>query len=174
MACGALADGSAPPIPKLGMTMTSDHWTDLMELACAATSPEEVAEKLAQSHDAQWLRSVITLLEKSIQRSLLERLLTLWNLTGSEAGQLFGISRQAFNKWLENGPPANRLFAIAALSDATDLLERHLQRDRIPVVVRRISPLSGNKSLIELASAGKYDTLLNCVRDMFDLRRIQP
>jgi hypothetical protein len=137
-------------------------------------SPAEVAEKLAESHDPQWLRSVVALLDKKLQRTPLERLVGLWNLTGTEAGQMFGISRQAFDKWLESGPPSDRLLAIAALSDATDLLERYLKRDRIPVVVRRGSALTGNKSLIELASAGKYDKVLLCVREMFDLRRVQP
>ncbi len=145
-----------------------------MAFALSQASPEEVAEKLAQSHDSQWLRSVIALLDKKLQRTPLERLVSLWDLTGTEAGQLFGISRQAFDKWLEAGPPSDRLLAIASLSDATDLLERYLKRERIPVVVRRASAIAGNKSLIELASAGKYDKVLECTREMFDLRRVQP
>lgn len=137
-------------------------------------SPEEVAEKLAEGHDPQWIRSVVSLLDQKLQRDPLERLVTLWNLTGSEAGQLFNVSRQAFGKWLEAGPPAERVLAIADLTDATDLLERYVKRDRIPVVVRRPSPLTGNKSLIDLATAGRYDKVLAAVKQMFDLRRVQP
>ena len=137
-------------------------------------SPEEAAEKLAEGHDPQWIRSVVSLLDQKLQRSPLERLVTLWNLTGSEAGQLFNVSRQAFDKWLEAGPPTERALAIADLTDATDLLQRYVKRDRIPVVVRRPSPLTGNKSLIDLASAGKHDKVLAAVKQMFDLRRVQP
>jgi hypothetical protein len=138
------------------------------------TSPEEAAEKLAQGHDTKWIRSVVSLLDRKLQRTPLERLVTLWNLTGSEAGQLFNVSSQAFDKWLEASPPAERALAIADLTDATDLLERYVKRDRIPVVVRRPSPVTGNKSLIDLAAAGKYDKVLAAVKQMFDLRRVQP
>lgn len=133
-----------------------------------------MAEKLAAGRDPQWIRSVISLLDRKLQRSPLERLVTLWNLTGSEAGQLFNVSRQAFDKWLKAGAPTERALAIADLTDATDLLERYVKRERIPVVVRRPSPLTGNKSLIDLASAGKHDKVLAAVKQMFDLRRGQP
>lgn len=46
--------------------------------------PEEVAEKLAEGHDPQGIGSVVYLLDQKLQRSLLERLVTLWNLTGAE------------------------------------------------------------------------------------------
>lgn len=145
-----------------------------MALPLFQASPEEAAERLAEGHDAQWIRAVVSLLDRKLQRSPLERIVTLWSLTGSEAGQLFNVSRQAFDKWLQAGPPAERALAIATLADATDLLERYVKRDRIPVIVRRRSALTGNKSLIELASTGKYDKVLAAVEQMFDLRRVQP
>lgn len=146
----------------------------MTNLALQDATPKEVAEKLAEVHDPGWIRSVVTLLDQSLQKSPLDRLVTLWNLSGAEAGQLFGISRQAFGKWQESGPPADRAVAVAALADATDLLERHLKRERIAVVVRRPSAIAGNKSLIDLATAGKYEKVLDAVRTMFDLRRVQP
>src|SRR5882757_7796210 len=101
-------------------------------LAFQNLSPEEAAEALTQGHDAQWIREVISRLDHALQRGPLERLTTLWGLSNAEAAELFGVSRQAFAKWQEAGPPTDRGPAVAALADATDLLERHVKRDRIP------------------------------------------
>lgn len=137
-------------------------------------SPEEVAGKLTKAHDTAWIRSVVTLLDQSLQKSPLERIITLWNLTGTEAGQLFGVSRQAVGQWLEAGPPIDRAAAIAALADATDILARRLKRERIPVVVRRPAASTGDRSLMDLAADGEYEHVLATVQSMFDLRRVQP
>lgn len=137
-------------------------------------SPEEVAQKLAATHDRAWIRSVVQHLDQQLQKEPLDRLITLWALSGAEAAQMFQVSRQAFAKWLQSGPPPDRAPAIAMLADATDLLERHLKRERIPVVVRRRSELTGNSTLIELARQGMYDEVLATVNTMFDLRRVQP
>lgn len=117
---------------------------------------------------------MVTLLDQSLQKSPLERLITLWSLTGTEAGRLFGVSRQAIGQWLEAGPPIDRAAAIAALADATDILARRLKRERIPVVVRRPAASTGNRSLIDLATDGQYEQVLATVKSMFHLRRIQP
>jgi hypothetical protein len=137
-------------------------------------SPKDVAETLAATHDRAWIRLVVSYLDQSLQKTPLDRLITLWDLSAAEAAGLFGVSRQAFAKWQQSGPPADRSPAIAILADATDLLERHLKRERIPVVVRRRAEVAGGKSLIELAQAGKYADALVAVKTMFDLRRIQP
>lgn len=146
----------------------------MTNLAFKDASPEEVAGKLAEAHDSAWIRSVVTLLDQSLQKSPLERIITLWNLTGTEAGQLFGVSRQAIGQWLEAGPPIDRAAAIAALADATDILARRLKRERIPVVVRRPAASTGNRSLMDLAADGQHEHVLATVQSMFDLRRIQP
>lgn len=143
-------------------------------LALEGASPKEVAEQLAEAHDSAWIRSMVTLLDQSLQKSPLDRIITLWSLTGTEAGRIFGVSRQAIGQWLETGPPIDRAAAIAALADATDILARRLKRERIPVVVRRPAASTGNRSLIDLATDGQYEQVLAAVRSMFDLRRIQP
>lgn len=146
----------------------------MSNLAFKDASPKEVAEQLAEAHDAAWIRSMVSLLDQRLQKSPLERIITLWSLTGTEAGQLFGVSRQAIGQWLEAGPPIDRAAGIAALADATDLLARRLKRERIPVVVRRPAASTGNRSLMDLAADGQYEQVLAAVQSMFDLRRIQP
>jgi hypothetical protein len=140
----------------------------------AARSPAAVAALLTASHDRVWLREVISQLDVTLQRSALERLIVLWGITSAEAAGFFGVSRQAFAKWLRGGPPADRAPAVAALEDATELLARHLKRERIPAVVRRHSALTGERSLLQMASAGEHEQILGAVRTMFDLRRVQP
>ncbi len=140
----------------------------------AGRSPAAVAAQLTASHDRAWLREVVNKLDHTLQRSALERLITLWGVSSAEAAEFFGVSRQAFAKWLQTGPPAHRAPAVAALEDATELLARHLKRERIPAVVRRRSALTGERSLLQMAAVGEHHQILGAVRAMFDVRRVQP
>lgn len=138
-------------------------------------SAHDAATRLIeQAPDERWLRTLIDDLDQRIRSRPLERLLTLWNLSAAQGAQLFGISRQAFMKWLKAGPPAGRAEAVAALAAATDLLDHHLKRERIAAVVRRKAPQLSGKSLLDLASAGEYAKVRSAVERMFDLRRVQP
>ena len=93
--------------------------------------------------------------------------LTVWNLNRSEAGASFGVSRQALTKWLDGGVPEERAAAVADLSAATDLLVRHLRRERIPAVVRRPAPALGGRSLLDLLGTGDTAAVLRACREMF-------
>ena len=138
-------------------------------------SAHDVAARLIeQAPDERWLRTLIGDLDQRIRSRPLERLLILWNLSAAQGAQLFGISRQAFMKWLKAGPPAERAEAVAALAAATDLLDRHVKRERIAAVVRRKAPQLADKSLLDLASSGEYAKVRSAVETMFDLRRVQP
>ncbi len=81
------------------------------------------------------------------------------------------MSRQAVGKWLRQGAPSDRAGAVADLSAATDLLVRHLERDRIPAVVRRPIPALGGESLVALWGRGETRTVLAACRDMFRFDR---
>lgn len=142
--------------------------------ASHSQSAREVATRLAETHDPAWIRAVVAELELKLQTTPLDRLISLWALSAAEAAQLFGVTRQAFAKWQHSGPPPDRSPAVAALAAATDLLQQHVKRERIAAVVRRSSEFLGNKSLIQLAREGKYREVHKAVRDMFDLRRVQP
>jgi hypothetical protein len=138
-------------------------------------SAHDVAVRLVeQAPDDQWLRTLIDNLDQRIRSRPLERLLVLWNLSAAQGAQLFGISRQAFAKWQKAGPPAERAEAVAALAAATDILDHHLKRERIPAVVRRKAAQLAGKSLLDLALAREYERVRSVVETMFDLRRVQP
>lgn len=156
------------------------------ETAIQELRPEEAAERVfrARQQDSTWLDRFTeclagyregpaggTSLTVRQSGSELLRTIGLWQLSQAKAAALFGVSRQAFAKWLQRGVPAEHAVAVADLKAATDLLERYLKRDRIPAVVRR--PIRGldGVSLLDLLGAGDTNRLLSACRDMFDFER---
>jgi len=138
------------------------------------TVQQEAERLIAEAPDLDWLRALTDALDRAVRQTPLERLLRLWGLSKAEAARVFGVSRQAFSKWLESGVPSDRAPAVADLAAATDLLDRRIKRERIPAVVRRPSPLLAGRSLLEMATAGEHAAVHAAVASMFDLRRIQP
>jgi hypothetical protein len=140
-----------------------------------ARSPHAVAEKLvAEAPDRNWLRQLTDDLDRRLRTDPLERLLALWGLSASEAARSFGVTRQALSKWRLTGVPADRTPALMDLAAATDQLDRRIKRERIPAVVRRPAANLGNRSLLDLALAGRHADVRDAVAVMFDIRRVQP
>ncbi len=134
----------------------------------------ELAHELAESADADWIRELVDALDREIRRRPLERLISLWGLSNAAAARLFGVSRQAFSKWLVNGPPPDRADDVSRVEAITDLLDRYVKRERIPAVVRRPAAVFDDRSIIEHLEQGGYREVAAAVASMFDLRRIQP
>lgn len=132
-------------------------------------SPAAVAARLVGVHgdDGDWLDHFAEILDRGRSGHALDRVMRVWNLNLTEVGALFGITRQAVSKWVEHGPPVERVSAIAEVAAATDLLVHHLKRDRIPAVVRRAAPALRGRSLIDLWAAGDTRRLLDATRAMF-------
>lgn len=124
--------------------------------------------------DADRIRALTDALDRRVRTRPLERLLELWGLSASEAARFFGVSRQALAQWLHDEPPASRADPIADLAAATDLLDRHVKRERIPAVVRREAPMLDGRSLLDLARDGRHREVREAVERMFDVRRVQP
>ena len=99
------------------------------------------------------------------------RTIEVWGLSRAEAARIFGVSRQTVDNWLRQGAPSDRAGEMADLSAATDLLVRHLERDRIPGVVRRPILALGGESLVVLWGRGETRTVLAACRDMFRFDR---
>ena len=130
---------------------------------------EEAAERTFREHrnDEGWLDVFIAGLDRRRAVDALTRTTETWGLSQAEAARLFGVSRQAVGKWRRRGVPPERAGAVADLAAATDLLVRHLKRDRIPAVVRRPIPALGGVSLVELLGRGDTGAVLAACRDMF-------
>lgn len=139
-----------------------------------SVDPDIVARELIDSANAEWLRDLVDALDREVRVAPLDRLLTLWDLSNAAAARLFGVSRQAFAKWLVNGPPAERVDDVTAVDNITTLLDRYVKRERIPAVVRRNAENLGGRSVVELVEAGEYKRALEAMRATFDIRRVQP
>ena len=137
-------------------------------------SPSEAAAQVTAGADEAWARSFVAELDRRLRGRPLEQLVDLWGLSGAAAARLFCVSRQAFAKWLASGPPADRSATVADLAAATEILARYVKRERIAAVVRRTAPALGGASLLEMATEGRSREVLEHVRVMFDLRRVQP
>lgn len=136
--------------------------------------PGILARDLIESADVDWLRDLVDALDREVRVAPLDRLVALWDLSNASAARLFGVSRQAFAKWLADGPPAGRADDIAAVDNITELLDRYVKRERIPAVVRRPAENLGGASILEIVESGDYSTAAEIVRRAFDLRRVQP
>jgi len=121
-----------------------------------------------------WTREFRAELERQTSANDLERIASQWRLSNAEAARIFGVSRQAFSKWLRDGVPPDREAVVADLAAACELLHRYVRPDRIPAVVRREASALKDRSLLGLAKAGETAEMLSAVRTMFDLRRVQP
>ena len=137
-------------------------------------TPDAAAALVASEVDADWTRRFVDELDRKVRSEPLERIVALWGLSNAAAARMFGVSRQAFTKWLNTGPPAARVAAVEDVAAATDILDRYVKRERIPAVVRRQAPALGGESLLDLVESGNTRTVVERTRVMFDLRRVQP
>lgn len=137
--------------------------------AASRMDPKEAAAHLIRANGPQqgWLDTFAEQLDRQRNADALARILAAWDLNQSDAARIFGVSRQAISKWLDAGVPAERATAIADLGAATDLLLRHLQRDRVPGVVRRRASRLGDQSLLELLLQQEFRSVLEACRAMF-------
>lgn len=145
-----------------------------MAAQARTNDPRIAAEKLVAEYDDAWVLRLTDELERHLSGRQLDRVMRRWNLSRAELGAMFGVSRQAVSRWITDGVPAERAGQVADVSAITDLLDRHLKRDRIPAVVRRRASRLDDDSLIGLVSAGRSSDALRLAREMFaytDLHR---
>ena len=135
---------------------------DLAEL-----EPQDAASLLLAEHDSAWIAALTEELDRRQSGQQLERIMRLWDLSRTDLGRLFGVSRQAVSKWIDDGVPADRITQVADLAAITDLLAHYLKRDRIPAVVRRSASSLGGVSLLDLVGEGRTAEAVAFTRRMF-------
>lgn len=141
-------------------------------LVAISNDLDTIATRLLDA-DAGRARALADALERQLTVAPLERLSRVWGLTSAQAAEVFGVSRQAYAKWLHRGVPVDRAQAVAALDELSEVLTRYVKLERIPAVVRKPAELLGNTSLLELARRDPAQAL-ELARMMFELRRVQP
>jgi DNA-binding XRE family transcriptional regulator len=100
--------------------------------------------------------------------TLLDPIAETLELSETELGRLFGVSRQAVGQWRERGVPSSRKTKVATVAAICDLLCHRLKHERIPGIARRPADAYGGLSMLEMIERGREDELLTLVRRSFD------
>jgi predicted transcriptional regulator len=147
-----------------------------MTVRASIADPRDLAAEIVTVHggDRGWLDAFTEALESSRNGDALGRVLSVWGLSQTDAGNAFGVTRQAVSKWLAAGAPSERAVAIADLAAATDILVRHLSRERIPAVVRRPAENLGGRSLVDVLATSGARAVLEACQAMFAFEHAQP
>jgi hypothetical protein len=101
----------------------------------------------------------------------LARSLRVLDISMSEAGRLFGVSRSAVEQWLVRGVPRARLARAANLARIADIFERNLKPERIAAVVREPARAYGTKSILDLVREGRDEQARAALEQAFDWSR---
>ena len=137
--------------------------------------PDDVARLLLDA-DPESASVLVQALERRLSAEPLKRLERVWQLSGSQAAELFGVSRQAYAKWRRAGVPADRRADVADLDAATQELPGAPQGRSHPCRrwCRRSAADLAGRSLLEVAAEEGASSVREAVRRTFDLRRVQP
>jgi hypothetical protein len=100
--------------------------------------------------------------------TLLDPVADTLELSETELGGLFGVSRQAVGQWRERGVPSNRMAKLATVAAICDLLEHRLKPERIPGIARRPAKAYGGLSMLEMIQRDRQDELQAEIRRSFD------
>ena len=114
----------------------------------------------------RFYRAVTDRLEKA--ELPLERVGRVLNLNRTELASLFGVSRQAVEKWETQSVPSERQGKLSTVGAIVDLLEAQLKPDRIAAVARRAASAYGDRSILAAIAAGEEDLVLAELRKAFD------
>ncbi len=82
----------------------------------------------------------------------LARVSAIFGLNKTEAGRLFGISRQAIDEWYGKGVPMGRLADVCRTADLAEALKNQFKPERIPQIVRSPLPGLGHHSILRFIS----------------------
>src|SRR6266576_2269808 len=99
--------------------------------------------------------------------TLLDPIAETFELSETELGRLFGVSRQAVGQWRERGVPSNRMAKVTTVAAIGDLLRHRLKRERIPGIARRPAEVYGGLSMLEMIKRDRQDELQELIRSSF-------
>lgn len=100
--------------------------------------------------------------------TLLDPIAETFELSETELGRLFGVSRQAVGQWRDRGVPSKRMAKVATVASIADLLRHRLRPERIPGIARRPAAAYGGLSMLEMIGRDRQDELQAEIRRSFD------
>ncbi len=103
--------------------------------------------------------------------SPIEEIIETLDLSYTDAGRLFGVTRQAISQWLADGAPADRQAKIVTEAQTATLLRQYLLPARIPGLARKPAEAYGGGSTLEMIQQDEHERLLELTRRWFDWAR---
>src|SRR3954470_8922263 len=100
--------------------------------------------------------------------TLLDPIAETFELSETELGQLFGVSRQAVGQWRERGVPSSRMTKVTTVAAIGDLLCHQLKPERVPGIARRPADAYGGLSMLEMIERDRQDELQAPIPRSFD------
>lgn len=104
--------------------------------------------------------------------SPLRRAMETLDLSSTDMAGLMGVTRQAVDKWLLRGPPAERIAKIGAIAGIAGILRYRLREGMPAVVARRSADAYGARTMLEVIAADEHEWLYHSVRDSFDFAHV--
>jgi DNA-binding XRE family transcriptional regulator len=117
---------------------------------------------------ARFLTEVYDQLRFAHDPSPVERAREAFDLSKTELAELFGVSRQAVDRWIETGVPGDRQEKLSAMLSLADLLERKLKPGRLPGIARRPADAYDGETMLALIRDDRHQELLDKVRASFE------
>ena len=128
-----------------------------------ATFPRIEVDRTGLEHFAR-----LVLDELAARKAPLERVMEIFDLSLTDLGRLFGVSRQAAQQWIDEGVPPQRMGKLAAVLATAELLEYKLRAGRVPLAARRPADAYGGRTMFEMIEADQHEELSRSVRTSFD------
>jgi DNA-binding transcriptional regulator YdaS (Cro superfamily) len=100
--------------------------------------------------------------------TLIDPIAEALELSETELGRLFGVSRQAVGQWRERGVPSSRMAKVTTVVSIGDLLRHQLKPERIPGIARRPADAYGGLSMLVMIERDRQDELQAQIRRSFD------
>lgn len=100
--------------------------------------------------------------------SPLEEVIDSFDLSYTDAGRLFGVTRQAVSQWLVEGIPAYRQAKVTTVAQVASLLRHYLVPERIPGIARKPADAYGGRSMLDMIESDDQLELLELTRHSFD------
>ena len=159
----ALSAPFAPGGPLRALMSAATGIMPDMTRSVPSTPPLELPDTLDYQRFAR-----VVLQELSGAGTGLERVMAAWQLSVADVARVFRVARQAVQQWLSGGVPPARQPKLATVCRIADLLERNLQPNRIPAVVRTPAETYGGRSMLRMIADDDHDELLASVERSFD------
>lgn len=120
---------------------------DLAGIGPAIPGPSGATALGTGDRALDWREAVLDAMRGRLEP--LERIRTALELSETELGTLFGVSRQAVSQWREKGIPASRADAVAHVLQTVDLLDRKIATGRLPLIARRPAERLAGRSILQ-------------------------